>query len=84
LDEEEEGEQFLYTRDDDHPFFQGAEARLYDCTFLKRPSILKERFSKKYRHKELDEKLSKERIRAELKAIIKCQDVSYKSLFLFF
>ncbi|VDK78941.1 unnamed protein product [Anisakis simplex] len=31
------------------PFQQGAEARLYRCTFLGKSAVLKERFPKKYR-----------------------------------
>ena len=60
---------------DDEPFSQGAEARIFQCKFFNRPAVLKERFPKKYRHPELDKKLSHERIRAELKAILKCQEV---------
>lgn len=35
---------------------QGAEARVFESTFAGRKSIIKERFSKKYRHPTLDTK----------------------------
>lgn len=57
------------------PLYQGAEARLFSCTYLSRPALMKERFEKKYRHPELDKKLTKERIKIEIKAILKCQEV---------
>lgn len=69
----------LYSKDD-KPFCQGAEARLFYCKFLGRQAILKERFVKKYRHPELDSQLSKERIKVELKAILKCQQVNWFSI----
>lgn len=62
-------------RMDQKPFCQGAEARLFACVFLHRPAVLKERFMKRYRHPELDARLGKERMRAELKAILKCHEV---------
>lgn len=48
--------------------FQGAESRVYRGQYKAQPAILKERFKKTYRHPELEQKLTKERIRAELKA----------------
>lgn len=54
---------------------QGAEARLYKCVYLGREAVMKERFSKKYRHPELDRRLTKERIRNEFRAITKCKEV---------
>lgn len=54
---------------------QGAEARLYQGTYLGKETILKERFIKKYRHKYLDETLTKERMKAETKAIVRCKSV---------
>lgn len=56
-------------------FKQGAEARLYKGTFFGRKTIVKERFSKKYRHPELDERLTKERLRAELKGLLRCKNI---------
>ena len=60
-------QQFL--KEDWSLLFQGAESRVYRGMFnSSQPAILKERFVKTYRLSELDEKLTKERIRAELKA----------------
>jgi TP53 regulating kinase-like protein len=41
---------------------QGAEARIFASNFLGRPTIIKERFKKAYRHPQLDEKLTRERV----------------------
>ncbi|AEE28247.1 putative non-specific serine/threonine protein kinase [Arabidopsis thaliana] len=41
---------------------QGAEARVLESTFSGRRSIVKERFSKKYRHPILDAKLTLKRL----------------------
>ncbi|CAD5224665.1 unnamed protein product [Bursaphelenchus xylophilus] len=54
---------------------QGAEARLYKCIFLGKPAIQKIRFSKKYRHPELDKRLTRERLRNEMKSIIRCKEI---------
>lgn len=43
---------------------QGAEARVFESTFVGRRSIVKERFSKKYRHPTLDSKLTLKRLNA--------------------
>ncbi|KAA8593632.1 hypothetical protein FQN60_009748, partial [Etheostoma spectabile] len=40
---------------------QGAEARVYRAEFLGKPTIVKERFQKRYRHPVLDEKLTHRR-----------------------
>lgn len=52
---------------------QGAEARLYEGFYLGKPTIAKERFTKKYRHPELDLHLTLERMRAEMRAIVRCK-----------
>lgn len=54
---------------------QGAEARIYQGLYLGRPTIAKERFVKTYRHPDLDSSLTKERIKAEVRAIGKCKSV---------
>ncbi|KHJ83442.1 Kae1-associated kinase Bud32, partial [Oesophagostomum dentatum] len=54
---------------------QGAEARIYNCTFLGRPAVVKERFAKNYRHPILDQRLNKARVRNELKGIVKAQEL---------
>lgn len=52
---------------------QGAEARLFKGTYLGKPCVLKERFVKKYRQPELDERLNKDRIRAEVRAMVRAK-----------
>lgn len=54
---------------------QGAEAKLSVGKYLGKPTIAKERFKKNYRHSELDRTLSKERIKAECRAILKCKNI---------
>jgi len=57
------------------PFKQGAEARLYATTFLDQKAVVKERFSKKYRHPDLDIKLTSDRHKAEARALLKCKQI---------
>ncbi|XP_066592582.1 EKC/KEOPS complex subunit TP53RK [Prorops nasuta] len=52
---------------------QGAEARLYKGCYLGRPTIIKERFVKKYRHKDLDTRITKDRIKAEARALVRAK-----------
>jgi hypothetical protein len=52
---------------------QGAEAKLYTGIYLGRPTIVKERFKKSYRHVDLDNRLTKERMKSEARAILKCK-----------
>lgn len=52
---------------------QGAEAKLLVGEFKNQRCLIKERFPKKYRHPELDAHLTKERMRAESKAVSRCQ-----------
>ena len=52
---------------------QGAEAKVYLGNYLGQPAVVKERFSKKYRHPDLDVKLTKERVKAEARALVKCK-----------
>ncbi|KAG6420179.1 hypothetical protein SASPL_116698 [Salvia splendens] len=44
---------------------QGAEARVFESNFVGRRSVIKERFSKKYRHPLLDSKLTLKRLNAQ-------------------
>lgn len=71
----------------DHPptsnwtlHFQGAESRVYFGTFKGKPAVKKERFVKTYRHPSLDEQLTRQRSRAEVRAINrlreKCPELS--------
>lgn len=53
-------------------FKQGAEARLTIGEFNGQQCLIKERFVKNYRHPELDTHLTKERMRAESKAVSRC------------
>lgn len=52
---------------------QGAEARLMIGQFNGKQCLVKERFVKKYRHPDLDKHLTRERMRAESKAISRCR-----------
>lgn len=52
---------------------QGAEARLYKGLYLGKACLMKERFVKNYRHPELDARLTKDRIRAEARAIVRAK-----------
>jgi TP53 regulating kinase-like protein len=56
---------------------QGAEAKLWKLSagsLFDVPCIAKERFSKAYRHPALDEKLTKQRCRAESRILTKCME----------
>ncbi|KAI5673051.1 hypothetical protein M9H77_13415 [Catharanthus roseus] len=52
---------------------QGAEARVFESNFVSRRSIIKERFSKKYRHPSLDSKLTLKRLNAEARCMTKAR-----------
>ncbi|XP_054483204.1 EKC/KEOPS complex subunit TP53RK-like [Anoplopoma fimbria] len=52
---------------------QGAEARVYRAEFLGKPTIVKERFTKRYRHPVLDEKLTHRRTVQEVRSILRCR-----------
>ncbi|XP_042513876.1 EKC/KEOPS complex subunit bud32 [Macadamia integrifolia] len=52
---------------------QGAEARVFESTFMGRRSIVKERFSKKYRHPSLDTKLTLKRLNTEARCMTKAR-----------
>ncbi|KAF9420559.1 hypothetical protein HW555_003309 [Spodoptera exigua] len=52
---------------------QGAEAKLYICNYLGKPTLIKERFKKKYRHPDLDEHITKDRIKNEARSIVRCK-----------
>lgn len=59
---------------------QGAEGKLYTGLYLGRKAIAKERFRKLYRHSDLDENLTKERMKAEAKAIVKSKSAGKPTL----
>lgn len=52
---------------------QGAEARVYRTEFYKKKVIVKERFSKSYRHPSLDEKLTQRRTTQEVRSMLRCR-----------
>ncbi|XP_068118041.1 EKC/KEOPS complex subunit TP53RK [Hyperolius riggenbachi] len=52
---------------------QGAEARVYRGLFLGKPAVVKERFTKTYRHPLLDEKLTHRRTAQEGRSILRCR-----------
>ncbi|XP_037304404.2 EKC/KEOPS complex subunit TP53RK [Pungitius pungitius] len=52
---------------------QGAEARVYRAQFLGKPTIVKQRFPKRYRHPVLDEKLTHRRTVQEVRSILRCR-----------
>lgn len=52
---------------------QGAEARIFESSFVGRRCIIKERFSKKYRHPLLDSKLTLKRLNGEARCVTKAR-----------
>lgn len=58
---------------------QGAEARVFESEFLGRRSIVKERFSKKYRHPSLDSKLTLKRLNAEARCMTKARRLGVRT-----
>lgn len=52
---------------------QGAEARVFESSFVGKRSVIKERFSKKYRHPTLDSKLTLKRLNAEARCTTKAR-----------
>ena len=57
----------------DELFSQGAEARLFKTEYFGRPCIIKERFSKKYRLGVLDKHLNAQRMKSEVRSMMRCQ-----------
>jgi len=64
-------------------FKQGAEALMYVGSFLECSAVVKQRFSKKYRHPTLDLQLTKDRHKAEVRAIIKCKAIGVRTPILY-
>lgn len=58
---------------------QGAEAKLYKGVYLGKEAIIKERFCKSYRDEHLDTLLTKERMKAEARAIVRCKSCGIKT-----
>jgi TP53 regulating kinase-like protein len=64
-------------------FKQGAEAKLYLGEYLGQRAVIKERFAKKYRLPELDVRLTRERLRAEARSLVKCKTLGIKTPILY-
>lgn len=62
---------------------QGAEARVFESNFVGRRCIIKERFSKKYRHPTLDSKLTVKRLNAEARCMTKARKLGVPTPVLF-
>ena len=58
---------------------QGAEAKLYSGEYLGQKVIIKQRFSKKYRHPMLDEQLTKDRMKGEVRSLIRCKTLGIRT-----
>jgi len=58
---------------------QGAEARVYSCQFLGKDTIVKERFSKKYRHPTLDQRINQKRLAQEAKNTVKARQLGVET-----
>lgn len=58
---------------------QGAEARVWECNFLGRPAVVKQRFCKKYRHPELDAKLTPARLKQEVRSMAKARKLGLRT-----
>lgn len=52
---------------------QGAEAKIHKTDFYGKPCIVKERFSKSYRHPILDKSLTAQRVKSEIRAMLRCR-----------
>ena len=63
---------------------QGAEARIYLMNFLSRPTIVKERFTKAYRHPTLDQKLTHKRTSQEARSLLRCRKAGIATPAVFF
>ncbi|KAK9883303.1 hypothetical protein WA026_001484 [Henosepilachna vigintioctopunctata] len=59
--------------------YQGAEAKLYKGIYLGKTVLAKERFKKCYRHPELDGIITKERMKAESRAIVRCKSAGIRT-----
>eukprot|EP00095_Tigriopus_kingsejongensis_P008555 snap_masked-scaffold548_size139981-processed-gene-0.5 protein:Tk08555 transcript:snap_masked-scaffold548_size139981-processed-gene-0.5-mRNA-1 annotation:"tp53-regulating kinase" len=58
---------------------QGAEGRLYRGHYVGQPVLIKHRFAKRYRHPQLDERLSRERLKGEVRSLIRCQALGIRT-----
>lgn len=60
-------------RDNMELWKQGAEAKIHKTDFYGKPCIVKERFSKSYRHPILDKSLTAQRVKSEIRAMLRCR-----------
>ncbi|XP_068209690.1 EKC/KEOPS complex subunit TP53RK [Palaemon carinicauda] len=58
---------------------QGAEGRVFTTPWLGRKVIVKQRFPKKYRHPDLDAQITRERMKAEARALLRCRSLGIKT-----
>ncbi|KIZ06718.1 TP53 regulating kinase [Monoraphidium neglectum] len=63
---------------------QGAEARVWETTFCGQPCIVKQRFSKKYRHPALDKKLTATRLKQEARSVLRARKAGVPTPVLYF
>ncbi|XP_057370059.1 EKC/KEOPS complex subunit TP53RK-like [Daphnia carinata] len=52
---------------------QGSEAKIYSGSFHGKPCIVKERFPKRYRHPHLDREISTQRVKNEVRSLVRCR-----------
>ncbi|KAK9840951.1 hypothetical protein WJX81_002223 [Elliptochloris bilobata] len=52
---------------------QGAEARVWEGVYLGKPAVLKQRFSKRYRHPSLDARLTQTRLKQEVRSMLRAR-----------
>ncbi|CAG9463053.1 unnamed protein product [Pedinophyceae sp. YPF-701] len=58
---------------------QGAEARVFATTLLGRRAIVKQRFKKKYRHPDLDARLTKQRLISEARSCARARKLGVRT-----
>lgn len=64
---------------------QGAEAKIHSGRFLGRyDAVAKERFPKTYRHPDLDARLTRERLKAEARTLVRCQAAGIRTPTVYF
>lgn len=63
---------------------QGAEARVYKISLFDRPTVVKERFRKSYRHPKLDQKIRTDRTKSEVRTLLKCRQFGIDTPVLYF
>lgn len=58
---------------------QGAEAKVWTTQFLQRPAIIKQRFKKRYRHPTLDAALTSQRLKAEVRCMLRARKLGVRT-----